>query len=109
MQSKLEQFCESILNINASAISAFGGGLPGMLGKSAAEQGSITPAADTIYELKRSIIDFSRALKAKDTKSVKQGVDKIEGLILNLQVMSVLDSRQTEQLIDQLHELAAHG
>jgi len=80
-----------------------------MLGKSAAEQGSMTPATDTIYELKRKVADFSKAYKAKKIESANRDAREIEGFLLGLQTQAVLDKNQTEYLLNQLHNLVASG
>ncbi|HEX5448118.1 MAG TPA: hypothetical protein VFW90_02875 [Candidatus Saccharimonadales bacterium] len=109
MSSELKEFSDLIMGINAPAISVFGGSLPGMLGRSAAEQGSMTPSADTIHELKRKVANFNKSY-GKNTVAVRrQEAKKIEGLLLNLQAFSVIDERQADDLIDRLHKLSNNG
>jgi hypothetical protein len=111
MQNELREFTESVLHINAPAISAFGGSLPGMAGKSAAEQGSMTPSADVIYELKRKVSEFNQAYTdtAKEADKIQKSAKDIEGMLFALQTLSVLNENQTDSLMDQLRNLIANA
>jgi hypothetical protein len=111
VDDKLSKFNESVLRISAPAISAFGSKLPGMAGKSAAEQGAMTPAADVIYKLKRQVADLNRKMAGhpKDRARIKKAADDIESSLLSLQTLSVIDEKRTVNLISQLHKLTANG
>lgn len=109
MQDELNRFSSAIMRISAPAISMFGTGLPGMAGGSAAEQGAMTPAADAIHILKHKTAELNQKLSStqKPTDEAKQIAKDIEGSLLSLRTLSVLDEKQADALVDQLHKIVA--
>jgi hypothetical protein len=108
--SELREFTESIMRISAPAISPLGRAFPGMAGASAAEQGAMTPAADSIHELKNSTAELNKLLQGQSTdEQVGKVKQDIEGKLLSLQSLSVLTDSQAAQLIEQLHNLDKNG
>jgi len=105
--NELKEFTEKIMRISAPAIPAFGTGLPGVAGAPAAEQGAMTPAAQTLFDLKNKVAIFERAMSkdAKDLNQISQLSKDIEGNIQGLQTLSVIDDWQADSLIDQLQNI----
>jgi hypothetical protein len=103
MDARVKQFVETILSFNPASIDMFGGGIPGMLGNSAAVQGAVSPAADVALSLKRQAAAFYHAYQSNTNLS--QTAAKLEEALLTAEAVSLLNTEQAGKLLDELHKL----
>lgn len=105
MQDKLQAFAGKVMSIEPPNVDWLGRGLPGMAGGSAATQGAMTSGSDVTHKLKLKTADFVKARSEHDAAASRQLVKDIEGLLLAEEVLSVLNQKQVDGLIDELHEI----
>jgi hypothetical protein len=105
MEDKLQQFAEEIMGICARFSSIFGRGLPGMSGASIGSN-NYNSGTDVTDQLRLATAEFVKLYQGTDRHGIKLQAEKIEGLLMMGQTLSVLSKQKVDYLIDNLHELA---
>lgn len=105
--AKLEEFIEHVLRITPKYINAFGTGMPGMAGTSAATSGAFNTAGDITHNLHHAVAAFARCYTDAKTslETLEAHAKIIEGMLLAEEAVSALDERQSRQLQDELYDL----
>ncbi len=96
---KLSVFVRTIMNINATTA--------GMGNASAGVRGTDGSGEQTVYRLKRVVIEFASEYNRSnaDTDSLSQLAEEIEGSLRTLQVLSTITREKSDQLIAELESL----
>jgi hypothetical protein len=98
--NSLEQFVSKIVNINAPFTD-------GNRGVSAIYGGSFSLVTDITLQLKKQTISFAKAYKqcTFSNEEISNMAKKVEGSILNENILSILNKKEANSLIWDLHSL----
>ncbi len=101
MADTVKQCTEKILKIVRDRFNTYTGSTP--------VTNTVNSPRDVGYALQTSIIDFALAYNNPkiEADSLKALAEAVEGNLLTGQVIGVLQALETDQLIDELHDLVA--
>jgi hypothetical protein len=103
---EFDHFISAIMSIEASASNVFGGGLPGNVGVSVSQEGALNSGMDVTWQLKQAVMRLANAYKANAPKAVMIEHAKIvEGCLLSEQLLSILNQKQVDILINELQTI----
>ena len=96
----LDSFVHEVMNINAT-IAGMGSSYTGIMGTSSSSD-------QTIYQLKKVVIEFATEYRKKESQNKKlvQYTQEIEKLLKTLQITSVITNSKYEHLISDLELLS---
>lgn len=103
---RLKTLIDEIMNINAPILNVFGTGMPGNAGISESQEGAINSGMDVTWQLKQKAIAFGEACRHNLPKQdIIKLANDVEGELLGEQLVNVLNEKQVNRLIDELHEI----
>lgn len=101
--SRLRQFVEDVMTIQAPVINIFGGGVVGFGSSSAGIQGSTSAGAEITLKLQHKVAEFKDAYI--EGRPVEELVGELEALLKTEQIIGVITQKQLDKLIDQAYDL----
>lgn len=108
MDAELKHFTDSIFTINPSFSDIFGSALPAMTGTSITTTGSDSSASVIVNELRQNTSQFAQKVTTKaPDEEVEAIANKIEGNLLNLQVLGQISEQFCNSLIEELRALTS--
>jgi hypothetical protein len=103
---QLDHFIDTVMSIEAPVFNIAGGGIPGNAGSSVSQEGAINSGMDVTWELKQSVMELANACRVTTPKPEMIKLAKaVEGYLLSEQLLSVLNKKQVDALIDELQTI----
>ncbi len=102
---KIRKFAGKVYLINPAVINISGTGIPGNIGSST--HGATTSANDIIYILKKDTAALNEEYNNQepDVMKISELSRRIEGSLMTLEALSVINHSLTVELIEELHDL----
>jgi hypothetical protein len=102
MKNELKIFADKVFSLNASASTTYGSVL-----SVGSRETNMSSSSQIINELRAAAAEFVRLVGSgnDDTAEIQIAAKKVEGQILNLQVMGQISSELRDTLLDDLHRI----